>query len=319
MRRREPSPGLIDRMRDERGGIALEASIVLPAFLFVVLLLIFLIRLSTAQMALQDAAGQTVRLAAAHIRPAALAAEAAGGGIPSLPQLPQLPLAEFGPLAAELAGSLPEPAGPLLEAMLGGDWKPVIDMAATSVGQQTVTPLIRSMAPESVLAAERLRLERLVLPDLQGGDEPYLLMEIAYDFPLGLPFTARSVTLSATAEERVWISDAEPAAMESADSDDATETSITILAVEPSPLRPGMKARVVAASAPHIALALEVRYKSGTSRAKHLGEAVTDGNGVVQWEWHVSGNTTPGIWEFVVRGPDGAVLTHAFEVRKKGT
>src|SRR5690606_24183117 len=98
----------------------------------------------------------------------------------------------------------------------------------------------------------------------------------------------------------VWMSDAAPAATDDAASEGADQAPITILAVELSPLRPGMKARVVAASSPHAALNLEVRYKSGTSTAKHLGEAVADENGIVAWEWHVSGNTTPGIWEFVV-------------------
>src|SRR5690606_38973510 len=129
MKLRERLYGLICRLRDERGGIALEASIILPAFLFVMLLLILLIRLSAVQMALQDTAGQTVRLAAAHIRPAALAAEAAAGSIPALPSLPQLPLGEIGPVAAELAGTLPGPAGPMLEAILSGDWQPLVDAA----------------------------------------------------------------------------------------------------------------------------------------------------------------------------------------------
>jgi len=319
MKLRELLHGLISRLRDERGGITLEASIVLPAFLFVVLFLIFMIRMAAVQMALQDVAGQTVRLAAAHIRPAALAAEAAEGVIPALPSLPQLPMAEIGPLAAELAGSLPEPAGSLLEAIVKGDWQPVVDMTATSVGQQTITPLLRSMASDSVLVKERLRLERLALPNLQGGEDSYLSMEVAYDFPLGLPFTARSITLSATAAERVWISDAEPAAMDDTGQDETAQVDITILAIEPTPLRPGMRARVVASSEPNMSLTLEVRYKSGTSKAKHLGEAVTDENGVVEWEWHVSGNTTPGLWEFVVTGPDGSTVTHAFEVRKKRT
>jgi hypothetical protein len=319
MKRRTPLYGLIDKLRDERGGMALEASIVLPAFLFAILLLMLLIRLSTVQMALQDTAGQTVRLAAAHIRPAELAADAAAGGIPALPSLPQLPVGEIGPLAAELAGALPEPAGPLLEATLNGDWQPIIDAAATPIGQGAMTPLVRSLAPSSVLVKDRLRLDRLTLPDLQTREEPYLAVRLAYEVPLGLPFTRRTVTLTATAEERVWVGDAESAGTRNTGTGDAIDQQIAILAVEPTPLRPGRKAKVIAAGPPHAQLTLQVRYKSGTSRAKHLGEAVADANGIVEWEWHVSGNTTPGTWELVVSGPEGISVTHLFEVRKKGT
>jgi hypothetical protein len=318
MKRRARLYGLIRRLKDERGGMALEASIVLPAFMFVIMLLMLLIRLSAVQMALQDTAGQTVRLAAAHVRPAALAAEAASGSIPALPSLPQLPLGEIGPLAAELAGALPEPAGPMLEALLNGDWQPIVDAAATSIGQEAVTPLIRSLAPSSIVEQDRLRLDRLTLPDLQTKEEPYLSVRLAYDVPLGLPFTRRAVTLTATAEERVWVSDAAAAGTHAGTSDEQN-LRITILAVEPAPLRPGRKAKVVAAGPPHTQLALQVRYKSGTSTAKHLGNAVTDANGIVEWEWHVSGNTTPGTWELVVSGPEGTSITHLFEVRKKGT
>ncbi len=318
MERRERLYGLIRRLKDERGGMALEASIVLPAFMFVLLLLMLLIRLSAVQMALQDTAGQTVRLAAAHVRPVALAAEAAAGSIPALPALPQLPLGEIGPVAAELAGTLPEPAGPMLEALLSGDWQPLVDAAATAVGQEAVMPLVRSLAPSSILEQDRLRLDRLTLPDLQAKEEPYLSVRIAYDVPLGLPFTRQVVTLTATAEERVWVGDAEAAGSHAGTSNEQ-DLRIAILAVEPTPLRPGRKAKVIAAGPPHAQLSLQVRYKSGTSKAKHLGDAVTDENGIVEWEWHVSGNTTPGTWELVVSGPEGTTITHLFEVRKKGT
>ena len=318
MKRRVRLYGLTRKLMDERGGMALEASIVLPAFLFVIMLLMLLIRLSAVQMALQDTAGQTVRLAAAHIRPVALATEAAAGSTPALPSLPQQPLGEIGPLAAELAGVLPEPAGPMLEAVLNGDWQPLVDAAATSVGQEAVLPLIRSLAPSSILEQDRLRLDGLTLPDLQTKEEPYLSVRLAYDVPLGLPFTKQTVTLTATAAERVWVGDT-AAAGSHAGTGDEQDLRIAILAVEPKPLRPGRKAKVIAAGPPHTQLSLQVRYKSGTSRAKHLGDAATDVNGIVEWEWHVSGNTTPGTWELVVSGPEGTAVTHLFEVRKKGT
>ncbi|MNJ79096.1 hypothetical protein D3C77_770120 [compost metagenome] len=59
---------------------------------------------------------------------------------------------------------------------------------------------------------------------------------------------------------------------------------------------------------------MTVYYKSGVSQAKYLGEATADGNGVVDWEWLVGGNTTPGTWTFVIETEDGVRTTSGFTV-----
>ncbi|HUC91585.1 MAG TPA: TadE/TadG family type IV pilus assembly protein [Paenibacillus sp.] len=313
MKRREPQPLRIEALRDERGSMALEASIVLPVFLFALLLLIFMIRLAALQMALQDAASQASRLTAAHIRPAALAA---GGAAGSLPALPQLPLGDIGPLAAELARRLPEPAGPLVAAALEGDWKPVREAAATPLAATVFEPLARELAESSVLSAERVSLHSLSLPDLQQREEPYVRLVLAYEIPLGLPFTKRYIRITASAEERVWIGDPRPSS--AADAEKQNRSAITLLSLEPSPLRPGRKARLVAAAAPGETVSLQVRYKSGNSRAKHVGDATVGADGLVSWEWLVSGNTTPGTWELTVTGRVGTSASMHFVVEKKG-
>ena len=74
----------------------------------------------------------------------------------------------------------------------------------------------------------------------------------------------------------------------------------------------------IAIGAPNAKLNLTVWYKSGKSQAKHLGEKMTDEHGLVTWEWHVSGNTTPGTWELEVTSEDGARAHRYFVVRKAG-
>lgn len=293
--------------------MALEASIVLPVFLFALLLLIFMIRLAAAQMALQDAASQASRLTAAHIRPAALAADGAAG---SLPALPQLPLEDIGPLAAELARRLPEPAGPLVAAALEGDWTPVREAAATPLAVTVFEPLVRELAESSVLSAERMSLYSLSLPDLQQREESYVRLGIAYEFPLGLPFTKRYIRITASSEERVWVGDPRPAS--AAETGARSRPGITVLSLEPSPLRPGRKARLVASAAAGETVTLRVRYKSGNSRAKQVGDAKVGADGLVAWEWLVSGNTTPGMWELTITGLEGASASMHFVVEKKG-
>ncbi|OUM94593.1 MAG: hypothetical protein A9Z00_10425 [Thermobacillus sp. ZCTH02-B1] len=324
----------IEPARDAKGGVTVEAALVMPVFLMVFILLIAVIRLAMTQMALQDAAAQIARLTAAHIHPVQLAVRSAAGhpaaeadgagagdrtgqsGNPFGPSGDRSPQPGFPELAAELAGHLPEPAGPLLEAALRGDWEEAADIASAPIGEAVFGPLIRELAAESALDPGRIRITRLRLPDLSGGGEAYFRIRLTYDVPLGLPFTRSHVTLSADAEERAWIADPVPARIHPEGEDGPG--GIVILSIEPSPLRPGRKARLTALGAPNAKLNLTVWYKSGKSQAKHLGEKMTDEHGLVTWEWHVSGNTTPGTWELEVTSEDGARAHRYFVVRKAG-
>lgn len=211
---------------------------------------------------------------------------------------------------------LPPPSGPLLAAALRGDWKPAADMAATEIGRSIVEPLLRRAADTSVLEPEQLHLSKLSLPDFKNKQEAYLLIEASYSFKLGFPFTKKAIVLKEQAEERVWISDPIPAL--SGDSGNAGAIApIQIVLVEPSPARPGNKARVVVKTTPGRSLSIEVLYKSGKSVAKHLGDASAGKDGMAEWTWLVSGNTTPGVWEIVVTSSDGGRAARHFVVEKK--
>ncbi|MFS0723443.1 hypothetical protein [Paenibacillus sp. 1P07SE] len=315
MNQRKQWPGLIRSRRDESGGIVLEAALLLPLVLFVLLFFIFLVQLAAAQMALNDAASQVVRQTAAHLHPAMLAADR----LPKRPDPEQqrLPLADMGQAAEALARWLPDPAGALIEAAVSGDWSDVEDMASSYLASRVAEPLLRRVAEPSVLDVERLSVENMKLPDLQGRDEAYLELTVAYDYPLGLPFTPRSLTLHGRVSERVWIPDAVPSDSGRMAVDDAG--LLQIIGIQPDPVRPGRKARLSVRTDPGAAVVLAVQYKSGSSKARHLGEATADENGYVEWEWHVSGNTTPGTWELSVTGPDGRQVGMHFDVVKANT
>jgi hypothetical protein len=310
----------IEASADERGSVAVEASLIMPVFLMVFILLIAIIRMAMTQMALQDAATQTVRLTAAYMYPIQQAVQSESGK--SGEKRDKAASADRGPsdavgsLAAELAGRLPEPAGPLLEAALRGDWDEVEDIAAAPLGEVVFGPLIRELASGSALNPDRIRIARLSLPELSDGEEAFFRIRLAYDFPLGLPFTGKAVTLTADAEERAWVADPVPAPTHPDEEDGPG--GIVIVSIEPSPLRPGRKAKLTAIGEPNTKLTLTVWYKSGRSRAKNLGEKMTDEHGIVSWEWHVSGNTTPGTWELEVTSEDGAKAHSFFQVRKAG-
>ncbi|SDW45833.1 TadE/TadG family type IV pilus assembly protein [Paenibacillus sp. CF384] len=331
MKRRIPLAGRTGRRSSETGSITLEAALLLPIVLMVVIFFICLIRLNTVQMALHSTVSQTVRQAAANIHPVDLAlqqlrasvgenhelgvadhsvtepqadAEAGTRTEAALPPvLQQLPGVDF--IAEKLEDWLPAPAGLLLSSALQGDWKPIVDAAATEAGRGIIEPLLRQEADNSVLDPERLRLSKLSLPDLKNRSDVSLLIEAEYEFKLGFPFTKKSIVLRERAEERVWVRDSIPVAQDQ-ESASIDEAPIQIVLLEPSPANPGRRARVVVLTTPGRKLSIQVIYKSGHSVAKHLGDTYTDNEGFAEWTWLISGNTTPGVWELIVSASEGS-------------
>ncbi|CAM4313232.1 TadE/TadG family type IV pilus assembly protein [Paenibacillus alkaliterrae] len=286
------------RRTNEQGSIVVEAALVMPVIIIVLLVFVMLIRLCAVQMALHSAASQTVRQLAAHMHPAELAWQQAATANP-LPALPALELSPWSEIAAEAAEWLPSPAGAIVPSALRGDFRPLQNMASTEIGRTVVEPQLRDFADIAIISPERLSLNWLTLPDLEKNNEPYLVIAVEYEFPFKLPFYGKPIILKEQAAERVWISDAAPARY-GAEGGGTDRITLQIVAIEPAPLRPGRKAAVIVKTAPGASISLSVMYKSGSSKAKHLGEAIADSMGYVTWTWHVSGNTTPGIWQLTV-------------------
>jgi len=285
--------------REEKASIVLEAAIVMPVLMLLLLALIVFIHLNAVQLALHASAMQTVRVAAAHWYPVDQAlkqlakqpehtpapldtAAASGGG------------EQWRELASTAAKWLPDPSGTLLSSALKGDWQPAINMAATELGRFAVEPLVRQHADARFLQADRIVLEQLSIPDFKNKQQAELGVTISYQYPIKVPLLQLPIILHAGATERVWIPDATAASTDAAESE---QEQLSILSIEPVPVRPGRKATVVVQANPGEAVSLEVLYKSGLSKAKHLGVAEADPAGIVTWTWHVSGNTTPGLWE----------------------
>ncbi len=297
MKRYKRLAGRIKRgyLYSEQGSIVLEAAIVVPIIMLTLLAFIIFISLYTVQMALHATASQAVRQVAAHVYPIELALrqDTPHAGEPN--ESVSEP-SKWREIAAEAAEWMPDPSGALMSSALRGDWRPTQNMAATLIGRSIIEPLLRNYASSSVLNTERIRLEYVTLPDLQNKKDTRIGIAIQYEFPLKLPLVNKPLFLKAEAFERVWISDALPATY-GAEGGEYDGMLLQIVSIEPAPLRPGRKATVVVKTVPNAAITLDVVYKSGSSKAKHLGQAVADENGFVQWTWHVSGNTTPGIWQ----------------------
>ncbi|RXZ84746.1 pilus assembly protein [Paenibacillaceae bacterium] len=319
MKRRKRWVGLIPDTawrHQQDGGVTLEAAIIAPVVLMVMLFLILMVKLSVVQMALHDTATEAVRQTSTHIHPLSLAAERWLPKPKPTPSEESSPLAAIGSVVGELSGWLPEPADALLEAVVSGNWKPVVDVAATELGKSVAEPLLHKLAENTVLDTGRLSLRKLTLPDFHNRSDSYFSITVSYEFPLGLPFTQGAIFISSRAMERVWMGDVLPASMYSGD-ESGEAGKLQIIRIEPNPVRPGRKARLLLRTDPGRTVSLSVEYKSGSSKAKHLGKATADEDGLVVWEWHVSGNTTPGMWELFVQAEDGSGTGMHFQVSKQ--
>lgn len=304
----------------ESGSIVVEAAAVLPAFLFFILLLIHFIQMSVVSMALNGAVSETARQISAHMYPVALAYESHDSSEWGAKLNDTLGRARRGwdewmpvdDMLRRYAEAFPSPVGELAE-MAGTywqDWKDrAFERAQLEAGSLLVRPLLLELMNDRLLEEERLSIDRILFPDLKNRQEAYFGIEVSYRMPMQIPFLSRPIVIREQAYERVWIGDAP----ESTDSGRQGE-GIRILSISPEPVRLAKTAVVVAKVAPGGKAYLTVIYKSGESRAKHLGEAVADGEGIVSWEWFVSGNTTPGIWSVIATSEDGGHAEAQFQV-----
>ncbi|MBO9596901.1 MAG: hypothetical protein J7559_03630 [Cohnella sp.] len=298
------------RSSSDRGGVTLEAAMLMPVFLLLVFFLIFMVQTAITSMALQGVLSQTVRQAAGAWYPVSLVIEEAKG-TNAYEQADQWSdkLTKAGETLSKVGPLLPSPVKDWAGQAANGEWSLERQGARLALEQ-----LIGRRIDESVLDGSRLRLSAVELPDDSDRGQAYLTLHAEYTLPMKVPFIGTKLVLSQSARERVWIGGSPTNAR--LPGEDAESLQVTFVSLEPNPVRPGRKATLVIRTKPGASVDLSVIYKSGQSQAKHLGAAVAGDDGTVSWTWHVSGRTTPGQWSLKVTGAgQEGQWEHAFEVR----
>ncbi len=163
MKRQKRWPGLTCKAKQNEGSIALEAALVTPLFLFMLVVVITFIHISAVQMALQDAVSQTVRQAASYIYPASLAVQSFRDKTEQQAPSKLAQTAGISAAAEQLSQWLPEPAGSLMTSALDGNWDSIQNWIASYAFQ----PVLRQFAEESLLEPDNLMISKVSLPDLK--------------------------------------------------------------------------------------------------------------------------------------------------------
>ncbi|CAM3524261.1 TadE/TadG family type IV pilus assembly protein [Marinicrinis lubricantis] len=194
--------------RNERGGITLEAAIILPFLMVFVLTFIAFIRIQSAHMALQSTVSESTKFVAGHMYPVKLlldgTADTAAGQWVSKIQDAKSQLQTAAEFTTDFAGLLPEPIGQFMEQFTTA-LNEGTEEVTHSVKNQLFQPLLNQFAENYALDTDRLELKKVTLPDLSGVGETHFGLEASYKVKLPIPFLTKEITIYKAAEEAVWI------------------------------------------------------------------------------------------------------------------
>lgn len=327
-KRKRRSRKISGSLRSDKGSIVLDASLVMPIFLFFIVFLIYFVQMTLFVTALQTAASETAKKISAHMYPVVLAVDAAGsidsglngieipgtgeGGVFPIPEL------SLTDLVAKYASALPEPIGEWASMAAASGEAPLQHLQSSvseAVLDPVIKPLLSPVIENTVLEYDRIHVNGIDLPNLKEKTNPYFGIELTYEMPLKVPFTKKSIRIQASSKERIWIGATNEGASEG-DGTTAAKGNVALLS-KPEPAYIARKATIRAKITPGASANLSVFYKTGESTARHVGWATADENGDVEWTWFVGTRTTPGTWPFVIETSDGARLEVMFEVASK--
>ncbi|WP_135550996.1 TadE/TadG family type IV pilus assembly protein [Paenibacillus cymbidii] len=218
---------IVSFAREETGGLALEATLVLPLFLAFVMALQAFIQLSIAELALQTAVSETTKQLAAGMYPVqqlysaakeAYAGSKAGallGKVLERIDTARSALDSAEQMAERYESWIPEPLLVLLrweqerrerlETETSERYERYLDQTYRPLLNAAFAPLVWRHADERVLRGNNCRVTQVTLPDLAGSGETLLGIEASCEVKLTLPFVKRTILVKKAAYEQVWI------------------------------------------------------------------------------------------------------------------
>ena len=299
------------------GSMVVEAAMVMPFFLLFVLFLIFIIQMTLYSTALQSTVANTVKVAATHIYPAALAVEKWDGESSEEAfkwSIPRLSLADW---SEEYSSTLPSPLDDWVRnAVVKGEGplQEIQSEASQSALDLVIKPLLKPYLSTNMLEYKRIHVTNVIIPEIKDKTRPYIGIQVSYELPMKVPFLNQQIVLEASAVERLWIG--ETGEFSNGNSGDPDSASTIVILVKPNPGVANKQGKIRARINPNASANLTIFYKSGKSSAKYLGWKQADSEGYIEWEWKIGVNTTPGSWPFTIQTDDGQSIEVTFSVVK---
>lgn len=319
------------KIKQTRGSVVLEASLVMPIFIMFIFFLIYIVQMTITLGQMHTVSANAAKLVASHIYPISVVVEnhntKTDANLTQNPSstkatwiIPKLSLSEW---STQYTSKLPEPLSSWMKRAVDKGITPLEELktqVSEAVLDPLIKPLLRPLLKHTSLYEPRLHVSSITIPDLGKGERPYIGIELSYELPIKVPFTSTPIYLQTKAVERIWIGDTGEGKNRdnNGNTDDRSKGTPATILLKPQPAYIGRKAKVKAKVEPGTTATLIIYYKSGVSTAKYLGEATADENGVLEWEWLVGGNTTPSSQgTLVVETETGARTVDNFDVSNK--
>ena len=199
----------------QNGSIVVEASIILPLFLALLLVLISFMYVCSIEMALQSAVSETVRQVSAHAYPLPLIYKRVSstplgesmGSIVEQARMAREQMIMAETLVEDFAGLLPDFVYEWMNAER--QFRLKLEANATDAAKellnQAFTPIVAHFADKPLLNPERIKVVNIILPDLIHFEKTRFALEIEYQVKLPIPFYTKQLTIRKHALEHVWV------------------------------------------------------------------------------------------------------------------
>lgn len=213
--------------RSDAGSITVEAAILLPCLMMLVMFMVSLIRLASVEAALQSAVTETGKSIAGSWQPVRMVyAEAKARAVSSQAGVwTQQLLDKLDNWHSRWSGAeewvlqyeavLPDPIVDVLKWEIQqreGLEDSVQDEAASTVRRITdpllcraFDPLLRHYANKQILDLDKLHVSAIQLPSLEAGGQAIVEVTASYEYRLPVPFWNPTFVLKRKSYERAWV------------------------------------------------------------------------------------------------------------------
>jgi hypothetical protein len=212
---------------EQKGGIVLEASLVLPFFLAFVVGLVICIQIALLEMALQAGVTEATKSIAGQLYPVRLLVQEAKSSFDQSRvgemmnsainhvQKTRDQVKNTENLVDEYAAYIPDPLLELVkwekEKRELGEGKAQEEMDELYEQQiiprihAAFTPIVYAFCDSSTIQKDKFKVISVTLPSMESGGDAYMGIEAQITYKLPLPFISQTIILKKKAFERAWV------------------------------------------------------------------------------------------------------------------
>lgn len=212
---------------EQKGGIVLEASLILPFFLAFVIGLVICIQIAVLEMALQAGVSEATKSIAGQLYPVRLlvqeaksrydqsqAAQMMNSAIDRV-QMARDQVKNTESLADEYAAYIPDSLLELVkwekEKRELGEGKAQEELDELYEAQvkprilAAFTPIVYAFSDKTIIDKEKFKVISVILPSMESGGNALIAIEAQITYKLPIPFMSHTIILKKKAAERAWV------------------------------------------------------------------------------------------------------------------